>query len=70
MNIATWLPSLLSLEVGKTGTVTATVSPSNATNKSVGKLTPKNNRTDITHIRISLLGTGENLIVTVNEPIE
>lgn len=34
------------------------------------KLTPKNNRTDITHIRISLLGTGENLIVTVNEPIE
>lgn len=35
------------------------------------KLTPvSNNLTNITHIRISLKGTGENLIVTVNEPIE
>lgn len=34
------------------------------------KLTPVNKLTNITHIRISLKGTGENLIVTVNEPIE
>lgn len=33
------------------------------------KLTPLNNISSVTHIRISLIGTGENLIITVNEEI-
>lgn len=34
------------------------------------KLTPLNNNSAINYIRISLIGTGENLFITVNEPIE
>lgn len=34
------------------------------------KLTPLISVTDVQYIRISLIGTGENLIITVNEPIE
>lgn len=33
------------------------------------KLTPKNNINIVTHLRLSLVGTGENLIVTINAPI-
>lgn len=33
------------------------------------KLTPLNVISDVNYIRISLIGTGENLIITINEPI-
>lgn len=33
------------------------------------KLTPKSNNNVVTYLRLSLIGTGENLIVTINEPI-
>ena len=33
------------------------------------KLTPKKSVSDVGYIRLSLIGTGDNLIVTINEPI-
>lgn len=34
------------------------------------KLTPVGNFSEVTYVRLSLIGSGENLVITVNEPIE